>query len=389
MPDKAKSDKLKEYKEQTMVCTSCGYCKSVCPAFACTLWDHNTARSKVMYAYGILEGEIEPDESIIQAIFECSTCADCMRRCPSKVETLDIIMAARTELAERGLIPENMKMAMDNISECNNPLGQDPGKRIEFVPEEAMERIGKGGDVLMYLGCVTSLEDMKMVGSIFKLLERGGVDYTYLGNDEPCCGLLDYLAGSENVDTFGDRMKKAIDTLEPRPKTMVASCPGCYRSLNHNYPEEGVDLGVEVKHITEYLDEILTNGDLLVKKPLEGNVFYHDPCDLGRHSGIYEPPRKLLSHFAEVKEFEYNREEARCCGGGGGLQSTNYGMTEGIAKNRVMEAIELGADMIVSACPGCKSTLSTAALDLKQETGKKVKVLDLVEIVAKYTKAKE
>jgi len=385
---KIKGDKLKEFHEQTMVCTSCGYCKSVCPAFNTTLWDSNTARSKIMLAYGLLEGEIEPDESVIQSIFECTTCGDCNRRCPSKVETLKILEATRAELAELDLIPENMKMALKNIEAENNPLGEPADRRIEFVPEEALPRIGKGAETLLYIGCVTSLGDMKMVSAIFKIMERSGVDYTYLGNDEPCCGLLEYLAGYGSKK-YGERILKAIDNLDPRPSRIVLPCPGCYRSFNENYPHEGVDMKAEAVHITEFLNELMESGKLVVKKKLEGNIFYHDPCDLGRHSGIYEPPRKLLSHFAEVKEFEYNRDKAHCCGGGGGLQSTNYDITLGIGVNRVREAIELGADIIVSACPGCKGTLSTAAQELKKETGKKVKVMDIVEIVAKYTTAPE
>ena len=388
MAAKIKGDRLREFYDQTMVCTSCGYCKSVCPAFNSTLWDSNTARSKVMLAYGLLQGDLEVDDSVIQSIYECTGCADCTRRCPSKVETLDIIMALRGELAELDLIPENMKLALENIDKANNPSGEARDRRTEFVPEEALARIGKGGSVLVYLGCGTSLQDMKMVTSVFKILERGGVDYTYLGNDEPCCGLLSYLAGYGS-EAFGERLARAMDSLDPRPTTIVTPCPGCYRSLHENYTEEGVDLGAGVKHTTEFLNGLLEAGRLVVKKKLEGSVFYHDPCDLGRHCGIYDPPRKLLSHFTEVKEFKYNREQAHCCGGGGGLQSVNYDMTSDIAKARVTEAIEMRADMIVSACPACKSTLSTAALELKKETGKKVKVKDIVEIVAKYTTAPE
>ena len=170
MTKKIKGDKLKKYYEQTMVCTSCGYCKSVCPAFGTTLWDNNTARSKVMLAYGLLNGDIEPDDSVVQAIYECTTCADCTRRCPSKVETLNIIMATRAELAQLGLIPENLKLAIDNTKKLGNPFGEPAEKRLEFVPEEANKRIGKGAEVLLYLGCTASLQNMKMATSIFKIL---------------------------------------------------------------------------------------------------------------------------------------------------------------------------------------------------------------------------
>jgi glycolate oxidase len=388
MTSKIKGDKLKEFYEQTMVCTSCGYCKSVCPTFNCTLWDSNSARSKIMLAYGLLKDEIRPDDSVVQSIYECTTCADCMRRCPSKVETLKIIMATRNELAQLNLIPKNTKLALDNIKESNNPLGESIEKRIDFVPDEAKKRIGKGAEVLLYLGCITSLQDMKMANSIFEIMERSGINYTLLGNEEPCCGFLNYLVGYE-IKPFGEKMNKAIDTLHPKPKTIVTPCPGCFRSLSNIYEKEDINFDFNIKHITEYFNELLEKGHLVVNKKLKGKVLYHDPCDLGRHCDIFDPPRKLLSHFTKVHEFKYKRDEAHCCGGGGGLQSTNYEITSDIAKARVREALELEADMIVTACPACKSTLSNAAVDIKKETGKKIKVKDIVEIVSRNTVGKD
>jgi glycolate oxidase len=381
---KIHGDKLKKFLEQTMVCTSCGYCKSVCPAFGVTLWDSNTARSKIMLAYGLITGEVEPDESVIQSIFECSTCADCKRRCPSKVETLEIIMATRQELAELGLIPDNLKISTDNINNFGNPQGDPKEKRTEFVPDDVKAKIGKGADVLVFLGCSTSYTDMKSVSNIFKILNKAGVDYAYLGEEEPCCGLLNWLTGYPSK-SFGENIKKAMDSLNPRPTTIITPCPGCYRSFEELYPEAGVDLGVKAKHILEFISELIEKGQLKVTGKLDGTVLFQDPCDLGRHIGMYEEPRQLLSHFVELTEFEYNRDKAHCCGGGGGLQATNYELTSDIAKNRMKEAVDLEADIVVTACPSCKATLSNAAVDLKKEIGKKIKIKDLLDIVAKNT----
>ncbi len=383
-----KGDKLKEFFDQTMLCTSCGYCKSVCPTFKSTLWENNSARSKIMLAYGLIKGEIKPDDSIVQSIFECTGCEDCMRRCPSKVETIKIIMATRSELANLNLIPDNIRIALDNIKKSGNPLGELKEKRIDFIPEKAKKRIGKGAEVLLYLGCTTSFQEMKMAKSIFEVMERSGIDYTFLGKEEPCCGFLNYLSGY-NIMEFGKQMIKAMNTLKPKPKTIVTSCPGCFRTFNIIYPKEGVYLDVNVKHITEFLKELIENGNLIVSKKLEGKVLYHDPCDLGRNCNYYDQPRKLLSHFTDVQEFEYNRDEAHCCGGGGGLQSTNYALTTDIAKKRIKEALDLNADMIVTACPACKSTLLNAAFEMRAEFGKKIKIKDIVEIVERNTIKKD
>jgi glycolate oxidase len=356
----------------------------VCPTFRLLRTDTRSPRAKVLLSYGLLKGDFEADESVRDALYVCSTCMDCTRRCPSGVKTYEVIMAARRELAKKGLIPEAEKLVIKNIEDSDNPMGEPREERVDFVPEEALARVGKGAEIMVYVGCVTSYAGIKMTGNLFKILEKSKVDYTYLGKDEPCCGLMNYLVGLE-VGDFGKNLKSKIDALNPRPKTVITPCPGCFRSLSQHYKEFGVDLDVEVKHILAFLMDLIESGKLRVKKKLEGKVFYHDPCDLGRHTEIYDEPRELLSFFAEVHEFPYNREKAHCCGGGGGLQAVDYEISAGIAKDRLMEAVNEGADMIVTSCPACKNNFSQVLSDIKKETGKKLKVMDLTDIVAKYT----
>ena len=381
-------EKVKKLQSEMNVCIRCAYCFEECPIVKVSGWDSDGARGKIILTYGLIQGDLKPSQFIADKIFQCTTCGDCLQRCPSKVKTLDIIRQTRGELAELGFMPENMKLGIENIKENKNPFGEKSEKKIDFIPEEVLAKKGKGADVLLYLGCVISLQNMKMTSSIFSIFEKSGIDYTFLGDKEPCCGVLSYLGGLGSKQ-FGQQLLSEINKLKPRPKTIVTPCPGCFRSLSENYPEEGVELKAEVKHIIEYLNTVFEKGDLIVGKKLDGKVLYHDPCDLGRHSDIYEPPRELLSRFTEVHEFTFNRDKAHCCGGGGGLQSVSYETAAEIAKRRVREAIDLDADIIVTACPACNATLSTAAVDIKKETGKKVKVKDLMEIVASHSKSKK
>jgi glycolate oxidase len=374
---------LEDYWADTMVCTYCGFCKSVCPPFRLTRDDTKAPRSKVIISFGILSGELEPEATVRDALFSCSTCMDCQRRCPSKVKTLDMIIAARRLLVLKGLIPTAVRQALDNIAKEQNPIGEPGSKRAELIPEEALARVGKGAEVLVFLGCNTAYTEMKITKYLFEIMERAKVDYTTLGKDEPCCGMLNYLVGLD-VGDFAKTMKVKLDGLKPRPKTIVTPCPGCFRSLAQNYPAHE-DLGVNVKHTIQFFLELLGSGKLKVKKRLEGMVLYHDPCDLGRHTGIYDEPRKLLSYFTDVGEFQYNKELSRCCGGGGGLMAFDFEMSVGIAKARLLEAIEKGADIIVTACPSCEDALSAALQEVKKETGKALKVVDLTEIIYKNT----
>ena len=113
-------------------------------------------------------------------------------------------------------------------------------------------------------------------------------------------------------------------------------------------------------------------------------VAYHDPCDLGRHLNIFEPPRELIKKIpgATLIEFKNNRLLAKCCGGGGGMKAFNTELSAEIAYQRMLEALEVGADTVVSACPACKANLQLAAARLRKEKKGKIKVMDITELVA-------
>jgi glycolate oxidase len=113
-------------------------------------------------------------------------------------------------------------------------------------------------------------------------------------------------------------------------------------------------------------------------------VAYHDPCDIGRHMNIYDPPRKVIQAIPSVEliEFPQNRNLAKCCGGGGGLKAYDTEMSLDIAYKRVQQASSIGADTVVSACPACKSNLQLAAARLRKEKKGRIKVMDITELVA-------
>jgi Fe-S oxidoreductase len=141
---------------------------------------------------------------------------------------------------------------------------------------------------------------------------------------------------------------------------------------------------MEILHIVEYLEKLIVEGKLTFQKPYPTKVVYHDPCDLGRHMDIYEPPRKILQAIPGIQllEFKENRNLAKCCGGGGGLKAYNNDLSGEIAYHRALEAFELTADVIVSACPSCKSSLQQAAARIRREKKRGLKVMDITEVVA-------
>ena len=167
-------------------------------------------------------------------------------------------------------------------------------------------------------------------------------------------------------------------------KEIVTTCAGCYRTFKDLYPKQNGLLNIQVYHTVQYLENLITNGKLTFKDGAKMKVAYHDPCDIGRHMNIYDPPRNVIRAIPSVEliEFPQNRNLAKCCGGGGGLKAFDTEMSLEISYKRAQQASGMGADFIVSACPSCKSNLQVAAARLRKEKKGKMKVMDITELVA-------
>jgi glycolate oxidase len=217
---------------------------------------------------------------------------------------------------------------------------------------------------------------------MMEFMDKVGVNYSVLGEREICCGYVAHLIGAE--DAFQECMDKNMAIFsELSPELIVTTCAGCHRTLRDLYPEHsGFD--VEVLHAVEYMDRLISDGELHFQGEFPMKVIYHDPCDIGRHMGIYEPPRNVLQAIPglDLLEFSLNRALAKCCGGGGGLKGFDAELSSALAENRVAEAMDLGAEVIVSACPTCKSNLKLAAAKLQRERRQRIKVMDITEVVA-------
>jgi Fe-S oxidoreductase len=162
--------------------------------------------------------------------------------------------------------------------------------------------------------------------------------------------------------------------------TVVTACAGCYMTLKHNYPIYAGKLDFKLFHLTEFIDKLITDKELVLKKPLPKRVAYHDPCHIGRHNGIFEEPRRILKAFPKSTflELPHNRRNSQCCGAGGGYKIQFNDRAEYIASIRVKEAFDVGAEMLVSACPFCVTNLTGGA----KVAGVKMDVAELVSLVA-------
>lgn len=358
---KFKTDKLEKVRSAVNVCTMCGFCKSVCPSFKAIGWDSALARGRVILSYGLLNGDIEADDSVIKNIYTCTTCMDCVRRCPSKVDIVDIVELCRADLVENGHILPKHKAIADNVLEYGNPFGEK-----ETVPDRLGKR-PKEAKVGYFAGCTATYRNTEISKAAMSIFKKLNVDYTTL--DETCCGSVLQRIGWKNDDVV-EMMRKNVGSIEALGvETLVLSCAGCYRMFKEEYPKY-VGVPFRVLHMSEFLAE----QDMKLK-PLKAVATYHDPCHLGRHAHVYDAPRQVIKKIPELdfREMPNNRTTSRCCGGGGGVRSAFPEESKTMAEARVNEGSF--AEIIITACPFCVSNLILGS------DGRDIRIVDLTVLV--------
>jgi glycolate oxidase len=371
--------------DEIIACIQCGFCRVGCPTFGESTLESLNAKGRITLAHNMLMGNLEPSADLAKRLYQCMLCLNCKSVCPAQVNVSDIIRSARERLVQAGFLPEIFKPVLGHMIEAANPLMADPAKRTDSYPSDYKKAVPNKTDTIVHLGCVSSFQDVKTIPAVMKILDNAGIDYGALGEKESCCGYLAYLVG--DMETFNKAMKMYDDRMaEFGPKTVVSSCAGCIKTFRDLYPHYGGGNGYKPVHIVEMMETLIGEGKLKFKedsKPIK--VAYHDPCDIGRHMGIYEPPRNVIKAIpgVELLEFPLNRAQAKCCGGGGGMKGFDNEMAGDIGLKRLVSAIDLGADAIVSACPSCKGTFNQAAARARKEKKGKIKVMDITELVAR------
>jgi Fe-S oxidoreductase len=330
---------------------------------------------------------------LARKFYLCTECENCTKSCPSAIEVVSIVEAARVKLVEDGFMPEEHKAVVANIEKAANPFGSKPEERTNVYPKDKRAEYAgaeppKKTEVLLFMGCTSAYLDMKVIPSLFVVLDAAGVSYAALGDKETCCGLPLEIAGAKNAfkETAG---RTAAMIKETNPKVVVTPCAGCYKTLRDVYPKVVEGWDVKVLSLVEYVEELLESGKLVLEKEVKEKVAYHDPCHLGRQMGVFDAPRNVLRKVSglELVEFPTSRELSSCCGGGGGVPVLEPDMAARISARRVRQALDAGAGTIVSACPFCKDQLKKGAARIPREEGR-VRVMDIIEIIRKAVRKK-
>ncbi|AGN16649.1 (Fe-S)-binding protein [Methanobrevibacter sp. AbM4] len=231
--------------------------------------------------------------------------------------------------------------------------------------------------MLYFRGCTAREKDSNIENATKYILDKAGIDYHTIDNEE-CCGSI--LLRSGFYDGAIEQMKRTYNDIKDED-LILTSCAGCYKTLNDDYKEIlGYDLNVI--HISQLLYRLIDEGRIEVNDNFKNlKVTYHDPCHLGRASKVYDEPREVIEKYSSLVEMENNRENALCCGSGGGVKSAFPEISANISKNRIKQAEDTECDLIVTACPFCKLNLGSNSENLK--------VIDLSEFVAKALKKED
>ena len=326
------------------------------------------APGKMEIFRAILEGEItEPSEGLLKAIYACTVCGACYEKCKQitsvELGAPELFEAMRHEMATKGWVLDEHKAIAGKIKETRNAYGEKYKYEAKTTSDNA--------DVLYYIGCTARYRVPEIADAMLAIFNKLGIKYQVM-DEEWCCGSV--LIRTGQVEAANELVAHNAEEIKRSgAKTVIFTCPGCLKTFKKNYP----DMGVELLHATEFLARFGNgngNGNMNLKKA-DMKVSYHDPCHLGRDLGIYDEPRAILSEIADIKAMKREREQAWCCGSGGGVKSAYDGFALWSAAERLKEAKEAGAEALVSACPFCKRNLKEAAE--KEE----LEVYDVVELV--------
>ena len=423
--------KIEDFSRRSMLdffsCTECGRCTDVCPAagtgkmlspmdIMIKLRDHLTEKGAAVtgkqawvpsYAFSNTSGNqataggevaatIQSASLIGDVITEaelnaCTTCRNCEDACPVMNEHVGTIIDMRRYLVmTEGKMDSDIQRAVMNIERQGNPWGLSKKDRIKWRDEDesvyvpTVKELKKEGKEFEYLFWVSSMgsydsRSQKIAIAVAKLMNKAGINFAILGNQEANSGDTARRIGNEFL--FQEIAEKNIKTFEKHGvKKIVTIDPHAYNIFKNEYPDFGYE--AEVLHHTQLLYDLVQSGKLKPQREINEKLTYHDSCYLGRYNGVYDPPREILQSIPglELVEMNRSRENAMCCGAGGGLMWAEDTTGNRINVARTEQALAVEPTMISTACPFCLTMISdgTKAKEVEED----ISTMDVAEILA-------
>ena len=363
-------------------CFQCGLCDTVCP------WNRvrNFSMRKIVRQATFGMTEIESED-----IWLCTTCGRCPQRCPRDVRQIDSGVALRRIATEYGVFPASVKSirtASASLIGEGNPLSEERKNRAKWAEGLSVPAFTEDMEILYFPGCYYAYDPRlkKVAKATATILNAAGVEFGILGSKENCCGESIRKAGDEEL--FKRLAKENIKSfIDNGVKKILVSSPHCYHTFKNEYPEFMVHF--EVIHISQFLFELINEGRLEISKEYAKRITYHDPCYLGRHNGVFDEPRGVLNKVPglELVEMPDTMIDSLCCGGGGGRIWMETLKGERFSDLRLQQAVGVGAEVLVTACPYCITNFEDSRLSLQDgqdatdgENGV-IEIKDITEII--------
>jgi Fe-S oxidoreductase len=361
---------------QAFYCLDCGICTGSCPVSRVT----PDFSPRLMVEKCLMEEEENALENI--SIWSCLSCGQCSARCPSRIDYPEFVRMVREEAvrqgkggvpAHRGLFQTIMRLQTLDLKQSKTEWAREAG------------RISESGDTYYFVGCSPfmdiefredwNIDVMEGPRGVLKLLNAVGIE-PVIHDDERCCG--HDLLWTGDRQHFQILASRNVDLLRGLGvKRVVFHCPEGYLTFKKYYPEVVGDLGFETVHFYEFLASEVEKGSFSFEQA-DGVVTYHDPCRLGRQAGIMDAPRRLIQSIPGIRfrEMEHHRENGICCGTSAWTNCSTC--SKEIQKNRLSEAVAIGAQTLVTACPKCRVHLNCALRDMEID----LKIRDINNLLA-------
>ena len=378
-------------------CTECGRCQEVCPAYHSgkelnpAILIHDLKEHLNEVGPDLVAGkdnqngkELIGDVISEEVIWGCTTCLACVEACPVFIEHVDTLQDMRRFLVmDQAKVSPEVAKTLDNMENIGNPWGLPNQNRTKWCEglDVPLMKDKKETEYLYWVGCAAALDarNQTVARSMVKILKAANIDFAILGTEESCTGDSARRLGQEYL--FQMMAENNIETLgKYQFKKIITTCPHCFNTLGNEYKD--FDADYEVIHHSEFIAELIDSGKIKPNRNISETVTYHDACYLGRHNGIYDAPRSVLSSVTngKVVEMERSREKGLCCGAGGGMMWSDEDPDQRVNLVRFGDVEASGAGLVSTACPFCNIMLD----DARKMKGKEdeVEVKDIAELIA-------
>ncbi len=424
-----KNDPLKEtrrFEEETAQCMKCGFCSFVCPVYQEERIESSVARGKNELVKAMIAGELELNSELADRMYKCAACGACTESCPAKAHIPRLIVAARADIARtqgvkfpygfvyRHLLPnrtlfgnllkvssffQSAFMPKSNGAIRHLPQfmsGLSHGRQIPSIARKFLRQqvpvVNKpvGGSkselrIGYFPGCMNEYVTPHLGIKTIEFLTRRAVEVV-MPKGQLCCGAPVFLGGGD-FET-GRKIADANVVSFEKFDYVITDCATCSTAFEE-YPRFLADtperkeaytrFAGKIRHVSQFITDVLEipASAYQTAPAVKGKkITWHDPCHLNRHLGITQQPRQILQSLDEAQYIEMP-DATRCCGMAGQFNLLYYDLSQKIAEKKIDSIEASGADIVVTACPGCEFQL----LDNLTRLGRRQKVMTLMEVL--------